>query len=336
MRTLPLLRALSALLGAVAVLGAAFAAGRWSAERAAIAAGGALLSGATGRLYRAKKSHEYRGVRHFHVAALPKLRPYPTTNETCGRWCVFTTINPPTLPVQQCASLRGWCVVVVGDKKSPPVYTVPSNAFSRVVYLNQAAQQALPYRILPLLPWNHFARKNLGFIYAIHHGAKVILDIDDDNELLPIAKLSSGLAPRLALLGHRLGAHNTGVPLWHVPVGTALFNPYPWFRMRAADATAEEAERYPAWPRGFPLDGVLDPTTRPPLLRNWSAAAAATATTWPSSRQPQLGCIQLLADHDPDVDAIFRLSRQLPQTFGERQAVVALPAGTMAPFNAQV
>ena len=326
--------ALRPLLCGLFVLGAVFATGRWFTGSAPVLLTTAVLSGATGKLYQARQIRKHPGVRRFS-RELPQPRPYPTPmlhNESCARWCVFTTINPPTAPVTQCASLRGWCVVVVGDKKSPPAYKVPKGA-GKVVYLDPAAQRALPYRILRLLPWNHFGRKNLGYVYAIHHGAKVILDIDDDNELLPSAKLAGGLAPRLALLTHIRGtAHSVAVPEWHVPSGTAAFNPYPYFRMRADDATPEEEARYPAWPRGFPLNGVLDPTTRPQPRAN-----SSTSTAWPSSRQgqPQLGCIQLLADHDPDVDAIFRLSRRLPQSFGERQALLTLPAGTMAPFNAQ-
>ena len=32
-----------------------------------------------------------------------------------------------------------------------------------------------------MIPWNHFGRKNIGYLYAIIHGAKVIYDTDDDN-----------------------------------------------------------------------------------------------------------------------------------------------------------
>ena len=42
-----------------------------------------------------------------------------------------------------------------------------------VTYLTPADQEALPYRIVSLLPWNHFGRKNVGYLYAVHHGAKV-------------------------------------------------------------------------------------------------------------------------------------------------------------------
>ena len=34
------------------------------------------------------------------------------------------------------------------------------------------------------MPWNHFGRKNLGFVYAALHGAEYIYDTDDDNFVL--------------------------------------------------------------------------------------------------------------------------------------------------------
>ena len=44
---------------------------------------------------------------------------------------------------------------------------------SGVTYLTPDDQDALPYRIANILPWNHFGRKNVGYLYAVHHGAKV-------------------------------------------------------------------------------------------------------------------------------------------------------------------
>ncbi len=43
--------------------------------------------------------------------------------------------------------------------------------------------EALLYKIILLLQWNHFGRKNIGFLYAMHNGAEVIYDTDDDNIL---------------------------------------------------------------------------------------------------------------------------------------------------------
>lgn len=44
-----------------------------------------------------------------------------------------------------------------------------------VIYLTPQDQEQLPYRIVSLLPWNHFGRKNIGYLYAVHHGATVCM-----------------------------------------------------------------------------------------------------------------------------------------------------------------
>ena len=47
-----------------------------------------------------------------------------------------------------------------------------------------------------------------------------------------------------------------------------------------------------------------------------------------------VGVFQSLADNDPDVDAIFRLTQNLPQNF-ENDTPIFLSDGTACPFNAQ-
>lgn len=46
---------------------------------------------------------------------------------------------------------------------------------------------------------------------------------------------------------------------------------------------------------------------------------------------------QFLADEDPDVDAVYRLTRGLPCNFAKKtkKMAVVLPPGRMAPYNAQ-
>lgn len=46
--------------------------------------------------------------------------------------------------------------------------------YQAFTYLTPADQEALPYRIGSMLPWNHFGRKNIVYLYAVHYGAKVI------------------------------------------------------------------------------------------------------------------------------------------------------------------
>ena len=65
----------------------------------------------------------------------------------------------------------------------------------------------------------------------------------------------------------------------------------------------------PQWPRGFPLEAIKDPRTR---TANFARRA------WPARR---LGVIQSLADHDPDVDGIYRLTQPLPFSFPSSSAM---------------
>ncbi len=57
--------------------------------------------------------------------------------------------------------------------------------FDRLVLLTVADQEAIA-KVSPFVasvPWDHFGRKNVGYLYAIRHGAKAIFDFDDDNIL---------------------------------------------------------------------------------------------------------------------------------------------------------
>lgn len=72
------------------------------------------------------------------------------------------------------------------------------------------------------------------------------------------------------------------------------------------------------WPRGFPLEEVRRPV--PSLVE--------TSILVDSPIQ------QALADENPDVDAIFRLTQPLPQSF-RNEIPVALGANAWCPFNSQ-
>lgn len=72
------------------------------------------------------------------------------------------------------------------------------------------------------------------------------------------------------------------------------------------------------WPRGLPLDRVQ---TRPP------APGPASEADCPIQ--------QGLADGNPDVDAVYRLVRPLPVSFGRRGTPVALGPGAWCPINSQ-
>ena len=72
------------------------------------------------------------------------------------------------------------------------------------------------------------------------------------------------------------------------------------------------------WPRGFPLQNILGNSVS---ISN-------------SNEMSKIGVWQFLADEDPDVDAIYRLTDNKPIYFNKRAPLI-LGEGTCCPFNSQ-
>ncbi|XP_046551374.1 probable glycosyltransferase STELLO1 [Haliotis rubra] len=94
--------------------------------------------------------------------------------------------------------------------------------------------------------------------------------------------------------------------------GENLFNPYRHFGQPTL------------WPRGYPLGSVGENITQEYELSHWKT---------PSIQQG-------IVNGDPDMDAIFRLTRkqthsQLNVTFDDRAPPAIVPAGVFSPFNSQ-
>ena len=138
-----------------------------------------ISESSSGTLFRAVRVRTYSDSRLFAAWKPPPQPPAPARSR-CKNWAVTTTIFAPTTTVKQIAALEDWCLVIAGDKKSPREYNVSGK---HAYYLSPEAQEQLPFATRKLLRWNHFGRKNLGFLYAIQQGARWVYDTDDDNEL---------------------------------------------------------------------------------------------------------------------------------------------------------
>lgn len=94
------------------------------------------------------------------------------------QWIVVTTVQPPTPTIAAISALceGGWSAVVIGDTKTPQSWSSPN-----ITYLSVTDQVRMFGKIASLIPVCHYSRKNLGYLYAIKHGAQVILETDDDN-----------------------------------------------------------------------------------------------------------------------------------------------------------
>lgn len=137
------------------------------------------------------------------------------------KYIVITTINPKSQAIVRFESFDNWKIVLVGDKKSQ---TIKSS--TNLTFLSLEDQQALGYKFFKLCPYNHYARKNLGYLYAIEQGAEIIYDTDDDN--IPYNNWSM---PKFVCSNRYLSNQQ-------------FTNVYKYFSKKDI------------WPRGYPLDKI--------------------------------------------------------------------------------
>ena len=155
----------------------------------------------------------------------------------------------------------------------------------------------LGYKIAGLTPYRSYTRKNIGYLYAIEHGAKFIYETDDDN--FPYDGKITFTEKALAnFITYKTSSH--------------IVNPYGYFGQSSI------------WPRGYPLDHIGDPQDHKFI----------------NCSDVKPGIQQGVVDGDPDIDAIFRLTRKdrgikLDVQFDKTAPPIALPGQTMAPFNSQ-
>lgn len=206
------------------------------------------------------------------------------------KFLVITTINKPTEALFKYKDILldlGWRIIVVGDKKTPTDFDLPG-----VDYFNIEQQCDDFGELASLIPFNHYARKNLGYLYAMRLGAEAIAETDDDNIPYGDGRYPNFLpfqikAPALELKG--------------------AVNVYSYFTDKKI------------WPRGLPLDKI-----------NNLASETQTVET-------EVDCYvqQGLADLDPDVDAIYRLTVGDENIKFDPDKKLILSPGCYSPFNTQ-
>lgn len=93
------------------------------------------------------------------------------------KYIVITTINSKTEAIIKFSiKLKDWNIVLVGDKKSKTIKNKHN-----ITFLSIKDQKKLGFKIFEDCPYNHYTRKNIGYLYAIKNGADIIYDTDDDN-----------------------------------------------------------------------------------------------------------------------------------------------------------
>ena len=207
------------------------------------------------------------------------------------KYIVITTIQPPTPCVLRFVEVAAsaWQIVIIGDKRTPTErWDLPN-----VVYLGESEQRAHFGTLADELLWNNYARKNLGYLYAIKRGASLVYETDDDNYPLD---------------GWREATTLPNNPT-DIITGLRVVNILKHFTP------------LPIWPRGLPLDLITDTS---PLTVTTSQGAGNN-----------IAVMQWLANGNPDVDAIYRLTHaEIDVVFSVRPPV-ELDSGVFTPCNSQ-
>lgn len=171
----------------------------------------------------------------------------------------------------------------------------PDWACEGVVYLGLKEQQELAPEFCAHLPENTYTRKMAGYLYAFSKGAQAIFESDDDN--IPYPGAVDVVEAHLARRGSLL-------PAWSA--GSGWVNIYDKF---GAAGT---------WPRGYPMQKLK--------AEDGTPQEDAAALPW--------GVLQYLADGDPDVDAVYRMTNGAEVHFA-RGRELSLAPGSYTPFNSQ-
>lgn len=215
---------------------------------------------------------------------------------------VVTTINEPTSDLKDLLSViapHGSNLVVMGDNKTPKGWAAPGASFFSI-----EDQHAHPKfsNFSRLLPENHYCRKNLGYLIAKESKVDWIFETDDDN---------------------RVYRDCFQPPSLEINFSDKLFSGQGWVNVfREFNLDSNQCEPELIWPRGFPIQEIQNPPKE-----GSESNGGLQKTVFPIS--------QGLVDGDPDVDAIFRLTRKLPKFFEATSQQIALVQGSWSPFNSQ-
>jgi hypothetical protein len=173
---------------------------------------------------------------------------------------IITTINKYTDTFIEKYIDYDFDIIIVGDLKTPH----DSYENKQLIYLHP---EKTYNNIIMNLPFNHYCRKNIGYLYAINNNYDIIFDTDDDN--------------------------------------CPLDNFFDWENMNKNKIELIIEPKYPniyslfthlhIWPRGYPLE----------LINKQDKIK----TTFDINIE-NIGIFQSIANGDPDVDSIFRLTNQ--------------------------
>ncbi|KAK4371490.1 hypothetical protein RND71_010965 [Anisodus tanguticus] len=229
-----------------------------------------------------------------------KYTPY--ANFKSEKWVVVSVSDYPSDSLKKLGRIKGWQVLAIGNSKTPKDWNLKG-----IIFLSLEMQAKLGFRVVDYLPYDSYVRKTVGYLFAIQHGAKKILDVDDRGDVIDD---DIGKHFDVELIGE--GARQEVILQYsHDDPNRTVVNPYVHFGQRSV------------WPRGLPLENVGE------------IGHEEFYTEIFGGRQ---FIQQGISNGLPDVDSVFYFTRKsrleaFDIRFDERAPKVALPQGMMVPVN---
>ena len=220
-----------------------------------------------------------------------------------NKWIIVNAFNPPNQSILNLLEkLKNWKIVVISnnikiDKKWK------SLNFPKLLYLSLAKQNNLGYNIIKYLNFNSsFARKNIGYLYAIQHGAKEIFEMDENIIIPNIKNLNIDYKKYKICYGIRKDS--------------SMINPYSHFKKSNINM----------WPRGFRLSDIGKDISNKFYILN------------PNNLLLKPLIYQGIIDGFPDIDSIF-LQTKIVNSFEKIEFINNYPLiylpGNYIPINSK-
>jgi hypothetical protein len=210
------------------------------------------------------------------------------------KFVVMTTVNRPGKAAARFAQWEDWQTVVIGDRKTPEPWECEG-----ATYIGLDGQHEICGEFSGAVPEGSYARKMIGYVFAMRNGATAIFDTDDDN----VPYLAATGIIETELWDHGCRLHYEGR---RPGIGQRWLNVYGLFGASHC------------WPRGFPPECVKGFGYR--IERRCENRYRAV--------------VQFLVDGEPDTDAIYRLTNGKPVNF-ERGRGYVLDYDVYCSINSQ-
>ncbi|KAD4584696.1 hypothetical protein E3N88_22297 [Mikania micrantha] len=224
------------------------------------------------------------------------------SNFRSEQWIIVSVSHYPTDSIKKMVKIKGWQVLAVGNSKTPNDWDLKG-----AIFLSIEEQAKLGFRIIDFLPYDSYVRKNVGYLFAVQHGAKKIFDADDRGEVIDD---DIGKHFDVELVGES-SRQEVILQYTHENPNRTVVNPYVHFGQRSV------------WPRGLPLENVGEIEHEEYYTEVFGGKQFIQ---------------QGISNGLPDVDSVFYFTRKpklepFDIRFDEHAPKVAFPQGTMVPMN---